>query len=103
MEDYVTPDQDNGGVHINSGIPNHAFYALRDRARGRHGRARAGSGTTPSHRGDLVPDSDFAAFAGATVSAATDRYGQGSAEREAVLKSWSVVGVTADGAPSRAA
>jgi Zn-dependent metalloprotease len=26
MKDLFTGDQDNGGVHINSGIPNHAFY-----------------------------------------------------------------------------
>jgi Zn-dependent metalloprotease len=26
MDDYVTGIADNGGVHINSGIPNHAFY-----------------------------------------------------------------------------
>src|SRR5712692_7536062 len=26
MAGYVETDQDNGGVHINSGIPNHAFY-----------------------------------------------------------------------------
>jgi Zn-dependent metalloprotease len=26
MRDYVDTIQDSGGVHINSGIPNHAFY-----------------------------------------------------------------------------
>jgi Zn-dependent metalloprotease len=26
MEDKYTGDEDNGGVHINSGIPNHCFY-----------------------------------------------------------------------------
>ena len=26
MDDYVETIRDNGGVHINSGIPNHAFY-----------------------------------------------------------------------------
>ncbi|MGW7595389.1 M4 family metallopeptidase, partial [Streptomyces rubiginosohelvolus] len=26
MDDYVHTSRDNGGVHINSGIPNHAFY-----------------------------------------------------------------------------
>ena len=28
MKDYVTTTQDNGGVHINSGIPNRAFYLV---------------------------------------------------------------------------
>jgi Zn-dependent metalloprotease len=103
MEDYVHTGSDNGGVHINSGIPNHAFYTLATELGG-PAWERAGQiwyDTLTS--GDLIPDSDFAAFAAATVSAATDRYGQASAEREAVLKSWSVVGVTADGAHSRAA
>ena len=26
MDDFVETDEDDGGVHINSGIPNHAFY-----------------------------------------------------------------------------
>src|SRR6185436_7778266 len=28
MKDYVNTISDNGGVHINSGIPNHAFYLV---------------------------------------------------------------------------
>ena len=28
MKDYVYTLQDDGGVHINSGIPNHAFYLI---------------------------------------------------------------------------
>ena len=28
MKDYVRTQSDNGGVHINSGIPNKAFYEL---------------------------------------------------------------------------
>ncbi len=28
MKDYVETTSDNGGVHINSGIPNRAFYLL---------------------------------------------------------------------------
>ncbi|WP_181763827.1 M4 family metallopeptidase [Streptomyces albidus (ex Kaewkla and Franco 2022)] len=94
MEDYVHTGSDNGGVHINSGIPNHAFHQLATDLGG-HAWERAGQiwyDTLTS--GDLTPDADFAAFAGATVSAAGSRYGDGSPEREAVLKSWSEVGVT---------
>ena len=29
MKDYVNTSQDNGGVHINSGIVNHAFYLIK--------------------------------------------------------------------------
>ena len=28
MNDYVETDGDNGGVHVNSGIPNRAFYLV---------------------------------------------------------------------------
>ena len=28
MSDYVDTTDDNGGVHINSGIPNQAFYLV---------------------------------------------------------------------------
>jgi Zn-dependent metalloprotease len=28
MRDFVQTFTDNGGVHINSGIPNHAFYRV---------------------------------------------------------------------------
>ena len=34
MRDYVVTLEDNGGVHINSGIPNHAFF-LDGRGHGR--------------------------------------------------------------------
>ncbi len=26
LDDYVVTDEDNGGVHLNSGIPNRAFH-----------------------------------------------------------------------------
>ena len=41
MGDYVATTDDNGGVHINSGIPNHAFY-LAATALGGHAWERAG-------------------------------------------------------------
>src|SRR5207245_2080109 len=28
MRDYVSTTADNGGVHVNSGIPNHAFFLI---------------------------------------------------------------------------
>jgi Zn-dependent metalloprotease len=34
MSDYVKTGEDNGGVHINSGIPNHAFYLAATRIGG---------------------------------------------------------------------
>jgi len=34
MKDYVATEEDNGGVHLNSGIPNRAFYELAIRLKG---------------------------------------------------------------------
>ena len=50
MSDYVelpdTDDGDNGGVHVNSGIPNKAFYLTAVGIGGRHGRRPVTSGTS---------------------------------------------------------
>ena len=41
MRDYVETDDDNGGVHINPGIPNYAFYLAFARLGGIRGRCRS--------------------------------------------------------------
>ena len=84
MDGYVVTRDDNGGVHINSGIPNHAFY-LTAMALGGHAWERAGriwyrtltSGTLPS-------TADFTTFANATLAAAAAEYGEDSEEVDAV-------------------
>lgn len=94
MADYVHTNQDNGGVHINSGIPNHAFYVLATELGG-HAWERAGRIWYDAlTSGRLAPDADFTAFAGATVAVAGKRYGHSGKERDAVLKAWSEVAVT---------
>ncbi len=96
MDDYVQTRDDNGGVHINSGIPNHAFY-LTALALGGKAWERAGLiwyRTLTS--GTLSPTSDFAAFARATVAAAEAEYGEGSEEADAVREGWTGVGVFDD-------
>ncbi len=87
---------DNGGVHINSGIPNRAFYLA---ATGIGGRTRDGAGqlwydalTAPG----LPRDADFATFAAATLAAATARFGEGSTQHAAVAEAWQTVGVIVD-------
>jgi Zn-dependent metalloprotease len=97
MDDYVQTPDDNGGVHINSGIPNHAFYltatALGGRAWERAGLVWYRTLTS----GTLSPTSDFAAFARATVASAEAEYGEGSEEVDAVRAGWTGVGVFDDG------
>jgi Zn-dependent metalloprotease len=92
MEDYVHTGSDNGGVHINSGIPNHAFY-LAATALGGHAWERAGQvWYDVLTGGELHVDALFVDFATLTVSAARERYGAGK-ELQAVLKAWEQVGV----------
>ncbi|MGW7353781.1 M4 family metallopeptidase [Streptomyces sp. NPDC054784] len=92
MDDYVDTSSDNGGVHINSGIPNHAFYTLAT-ALGGNAWERAGLIWYDAlTSGKLKTDADFAAFAAATVAAAQARYGDGE-EETAVREAWTAVGV----------
>ncbi|MFF2650504.1 M4 family metallopeptidase [Streptomyces sp. NPDC058045] len=94
MADYVDTTDDNGGVHINSGIPNHAFYLLAKELGG-HAWERAGQiWYDVLTGGELAQDADFAAFAALTATAARARYGDdGRDAEEAVRKAWTQVGV----------
>jgi Zn-dependent metalloprotease len=93
MRDYVDTADDNGGVHLNSGIPNHAFYLVAT-ALGGYAWERAGriwySALT---HGTLQPTADFAAFAAATAQAAVAEFGDGSEEHIAVRDGWGGVGI----------
>ncbi|MFI6348925.1 M4 family metallopeptidase [Streptomyces sp. NPDC050560] len=93
MADYVDTQEDNGGVHVNSGIPNHAFYLVAKEIGG-HAWERAGRiWYDVLTGGDLESNADFAAFARLTVEAARNRFGDGDAEEQAVTKAWQQVGV----------
>jgi len=92
MDDYVRTSRDNGGVHINSGIPNRAFQLLADQLGGKSWE-RAGQIWFDVLTGGTLPiDASFADFARLTVSAARARFGDGE-ETQAVDKAWSRVGV----------
>ncbi|MCU1417648.1 MAG: peptidase family protein [Schumannella sp.] len=96
MDDYVETDDDDGGVHLNSGIPNRAFYLMAAELGG-HSWDRAGRIWYDALGSGLRPTTDFAGFAAATVAAATARYGEESDEVAAVRAGWSGVGVVQDG------
>ncbi|MEU9382698.1 M4 family metallopeptidase [Streptomyces sp. NPDC048279] len=92
MAEYVRTSRDNGGVHINSGIPNHAFYLLAT-ALGGNAWERAGLiWYDVLTGGELRSDARFTDFAKLTVPAARARFKEGE-ETEAVLKAWAQVGV----------
>ncbi|MEH0108639.1 M4 family metallopeptidase [Tersicoccus sp. MR15.9] len=94
MDGYVETTEDSGGVHLNSGIPNHAFY-LAATALGGNAWERAGRIWYDTVTSDRLPASaDFARFAQETLDVAADRYGADSAEVSAVTDAWQGVGVT---------
>jgi Zn-dependent metalloprotease len=87
MDEYVETNDDNGGVHLNSGIPNRAFHLA---ATAIGGRAWEGAGRiwyAALTGGQVGTDTDFAGFAAATVAAAGEH-------ADAVREAWETVGVT---------
>lgn len=92
MDDFVVTTDDNGGVHINSGIPNRAFHLAAVAVGGTtlEGAGRIWYDALTS--GDVSPRADFTAFAAATVAAAGEW-------ADAVRVAWRQVGVE----PGRAA
>ncbi len=92
MAHYVDTTDDNGGVHINSGIPNRAFY-LAATAIGGRAWEKAGMVWYVTLRDRLRPGSDFKAAAQLTGAAASELYGPGSAVAKAVKDAWTKVGV----------
>lgn len=92
MKDYVKTREDNGGVHINSGIPNRAFYETAVRLGG-HAWVKAGQIWYVVLRDRLRPGSDFKDAAGFTAAVAGELYGRGSLEEKAVKEGWAEVGI----------
>jgi Zn-dependent metalloprotease len=91
-KDLVITEQDAGGVHINSGIPNRAFYnvaiALPDYAWEKAGHIWYAAINDPK----LTETADFHLFAQITVDQAQQLYGQGV--RDIVKQGWADVGIT---------
>jgi Zn-dependent metalloprotease len=92
MQDYNGTTADNGGVHINSGIPNHAFYLV---AIDIGGYSWEKAGKIWYKTLDLLNDkSNFEDMATRTFEAAGILFGKGNLEQESVRKGWDGVGVT---------
>jgi len=93
MGHYVNTAADNGGVHVNSGIPNRAFYVTA-MALGGHAWDKAGHIWYDALRDARVkPTSGFKAFGRATVRQAQTRFGQTGPEVDAVRAGWDDVKV----------
>ena len=92
MKDYVRTTEDNGGVHINSGIPNRAFY-LAAMELGGYAWEKAGRIWYAALTERLRERSDFSKAAVSTLEVAENLYGRGSTEPLAVEKAWNLVGI----------
>jgi Zn-dependent metalloprotease len=92
MDEYVVTGDDNGGVHINSGIPNRAFYELAIRLKG-YAWEKAGQIWYKALTEKLRPASSFRDAMTLTVAAAAELYGVNSLEQKAVREAWSEVGI----------
>lgn len=95
-----TGSTDSGGVHVNSGIPNKAFYLLAKGGSHHLGGSMQGIGADKAAliwykalTNYMTSSTTFAGARAATQSAAAALYGSGSAEHNAVGTAWSLVGV----------
>ncbi|HVE83858.1 MAG TPA: M4 family metallopeptidase [Myxococcales bacterium] len=94
MSKYVHTLDDNGGVHINSGIPNRAFYLVAT-ALGGHAWEKAGRIWYETLRDSrLRPNASFCRFAGRTVANAARLFGSNGDVEQAVRAAWETVGVS---------
>ena len=94
MDRFVETESDNGGVHINSGIPNKAFY-LAAIGLGGNSWEQAGStwyATLTDSR--LTTTASFLDFAKLTAQNAETLHGQ--AARDIVVQGWKDVGIDVD-------
>lgn len=92
MKNLYRGSADNGGVHINSGIPNRAFY-LAATAIGGYAWKKAGLIWYIALCEKLKPQSGFAEARNATNAVAVERFGKNSLEAKAVSSAWKAVGL----------
>lgn len=98
-----TGPEDNGGVHINSGIPNHVFYlAIEGGVHRLSGAAVQGVGAANREQIEKViyraftflpAGADFSTARAATIQAARDLYASNAAVERAITQAWTAVGV----------
>jgi len=94
------PGGDNGGVHINSGIANKAFYLLAKGGTHHLGGSMTGIGADAAAQiwftaltSYMTSSTNFVGARDATTLAATALYGPSSVEQKAVARAWCLVGV----------
>jgi Zn-dependent metalloprotease len=99
MKDYLTTTDDNGGVHINSGIPNYAFYTACITLGG-NAWEKMGLVWYKTLTGKLTATSNFQNAADLTYQSAGELFSVGSTEQTAVKVGWAKVGIDIASTPS---
>jgi Zn-dependent metalloprotease len=94
MNGFVNTSEDNGGVHMNSGIPNHAFY-LAARALGGNVWDRATKIWYDAFTDVLNKRATFRQAAQATQASARRLYGDAAATT--IADAWRAVGIDPEG------
>ncbi len=92
MKNIYKGSGDNGGVHINSGIPNKAFYLAASEIGG-HAWEKAGKIWYTALCDRIKPRTSFAQCADILITLAGELYGAESVEQKAVRNGWKAVGV----------
>ena len=92
MDDFLSTTDDNGGVHINSGIPNHAFYLFCQYLGGRSWE-KPGLIWYKALQDLNNPLASFKNWADQTLAAAIALYGLGSTEMVMLRRAWKLVGL----------
>ncbi|MFS4493169.1 M4 family metallopeptidase [Maribacter sp. 2308TA10-17] len=90
MSEFVVTTRDNGGVHINSGIPNRAYYLFATSI----GKEKAEQIYYRALDNYLTVSSQFIDLRLAVIRSATDIHGAGSAEVQAAESAFDTVGIT---------
>jgi Zn-dependent metalloprotease len=93
MDHFVQTSTDNGGVHTNSGIPNHAFYVTATTLGGKAWDAPGNIWYDALLDPRVKPKTTFTLFAGVTLRHARSRYGTTSKQADAVRAGWDAVKV----------
>lgn len=92
MKKFVHTTTDNGGVHINSGIPNRAFYLAAVEIGG-YAWEKIGRIWYVTLTDRLKENSKFQDAANLTFDVAGSLYGKDSKEQRAVFDAWDKVGI----------
>ena len=93
MDEFYSGTADNGGVHINSGIPNRAFYLIA----AEFGRDKTGAIYYDALTKYLTASSQFIDLRRAIINSARDLYGD--AEVQVVAQAFDAVGITDGNTP----